>query len=415
MDLKEYNGIWKGKRCFIVGGGYSLHDFDFENLRGENVIAVNSSLEKVPFADFFITMDYRWYVWLNTGTLGESMQEAWTKFKGKRFVLDTSTSVEHRLKNFNYREDVTRLTCLGIRGYPEGLETGLYSGGNSGHAALQLALCLGADPICLLGFDMRHINPDHSHHHSPYPVRQNEGDLLNFSINFSILAREIKQRGISVVNINDPELCGLQCFEFGELNIVEPKKSDYIVVSFFTKGSDYEKDARRLKRSLRKFKIDYDIKGVEQKLESRYDWKMNTHYKPEFILQMVEKHPDKSIVWVDADAEVVKEPVKFKSFTDDVGVHMRPRPDGQQPELLSGTMIFKNNEKSREILHKWIDRNYEDQVMDKSEQINLQKVLEVVQPVSINWLPHSYVSFDIYPDDDPVIVHHQASRRYKHK
>jgi len=41
-------GIWKGRRCFIVGGGTSLKGFDFSQLRGELVIAVNRAMEYVP-------------------------------------------------------------------------------------------------------------------------------------------------------------------------------------------------------------------------------------------------------------------------------------------------------------------------------------------------------------------------------
>ena len=32
---------WKGRRCFIIGGGPSLRGFDFSSLKGELVIGVN--------------------------------------------------------------------------------------------------------------------------------------------------------------------------------------------------------------------------------------------------------------------------------------------------------------------------------------------------------------------------------------
>ena len=44
--------------CFIVGGGPSLTGFDFSQLNGYDVIAVNKAVEYVHNPKYFITCDY---------------------------------------------------------------------------------------------------------------------------------------------------------------------------------------------------------------------------------------------------------------------------------------------------------------------------------------------------------------------
>ncbi len=48
----------KKSRVFIIGGGTSLTGFDFSLLKDDDIIAVNKSIEYVPHAKYFITMDY---------------------------------------------------------------------------------------------------------------------------------------------------------------------------------------------------------------------------------------------------------------------------------------------------------------------------------------------------------------------
>lgn len=403
-DLSGIEGAWKGQRCFVVGGGYSLTGFDFDALQGENVIATNKSLLNVPFAQYWISMDSRFYIWLKQGSLGWDLVDLWNDFKGRRLYLDTN--------GYPFENDIELIKCAGTFGFPESFKKGLFSGGNTGFTGLQLAIMLGADPIILLGYDMAHYCIDKHHHHRDYPQKQSNDVFQKYIPAFNGIAPILRHRGIEVINVNDEQQCGLQCFKFGELKI--KKKRPFIVVSFYTKGSQYETDAARLRESMEKFGIEYDVEGIDQELKTRSDWKNNTHYKPEFILQMLEKHPGKTIAWLDADAEVVASPDIFGTFSSDVAAHFRPKSNGEV-ELLSGTILFSNTGKSKAVLKKWIDRNKLNRSTDKSEQQNLQIVLNTIRGIDVAELPHSYVSFDIYPDINPVIVHHQASRRYRGK
>src|SRR5262245_43560906 len=52
---------WDAQTVFIVAGGPSVLDVNLELLRGRNVIAINSSVYAVPWAQFLFFGDYRWY------------------------------------------------------------------------------------------------------------------------------------------------------------------------------------------------------------------------------------------------------------------------------------------------------------------------------------------------------------------
>jgi hypothetical protein len=52
---------WPGETVFIVGGGPSVLGVDLEALRGRRVIAINSSVYKLPWADFLYFGDWRWW------------------------------------------------------------------------------------------------------------------------------------------------------------------------------------------------------------------------------------------------------------------------------------------------------------------------------------------------------------------
>jgi hypothetical protein len=52
---------WSGEECFVVCGGESARHYDWNRLRGRRVIAINSSFASVPFADYLVFSDRRWW------------------------------------------------------------------------------------------------------------------------------------------------------------------------------------------------------------------------------------------------------------------------------------------------------------------------------------------------------------------
>jgi hypothetical protein len=52
---------WAGETVFIIGGGPSVLGVDLEVLRGRRVIAINSSVYAVPWANILYFGDFRWW------------------------------------------------------------------------------------------------------------------------------------------------------------------------------------------------------------------------------------------------------------------------------------------------------------------------------------------------------------------
>jgi hypothetical protein len=202
------DGAWAGHRCFIIGGGPSLRGFDFAQLKGEKIIVINRAFEVCPFADIMFSMDNRFYNWLIRGQLPGSL-EKFMAFKGLKIWLEVS--------NNSYHHGIYYVVGLPTDGFPHSLKAGIYHGNHSGYGALQLALVLGADPIYLLGYDMKHQGKA-THFHSGYPSRQGAHTLLSFKSGLERLAPMIRKAGRKVINLNPDS--ALKCFEFGNLNEV---------------------------------------------------------------------------------------------------------------------------------------------------------------------------------------------------
>ncbi len=389
------DGAWKDQRCFIIGGGESLKDFDFSKLRNELVIGVNRAYEMMDCTINF-AMDYNLHGWITTGKLGQEARRKFEDFKGIPVWLDSA--------GYDYPKGIFILNKSGGQNIGSSMNDGIGGGSNSGYGALGLAICLGANPIYLLGFDMKGKNGKQAWWHSGYPDKQGEKVYKSFINDFKRAAPDLKERGLRVINLN-PE-SELKCFEFEEFDEIKPIKRP-IISSYYTKGTGYEEQVGHLKTTLRRFNLENDIVGISDK----GSWHKNTYHKAQFILEMMKKHPDRAIVFVDADAKIRRNPVLFNDLDCDFGCHFR-----HGKELLSGTLYFGNTKGARYLVNKWIE---EDRLHPKTQmpQKNLRAVFNKHKN-EINWkaLPVEYcMIFDSHARHkiSPVIEHFQLSRQYK--
>ena len=188
---------------------------------------------------------------------------------------------------------------------------------------------------------------------------------------------------------------------------------NFTVVSYYTVNTPYEKEVQNLIASLDRFQIPHDIRGIE----SKGGWQSNTMFKAQFLKQMLDEVPG-AIVWMDADATVEKSP-DFLNYVDvDAAFYFRTNGGrvGRIPEpfeLLSGTMYFANNSIVRGLFDLWIEENNKDQ--RDLEQHNLQKVVPRWRAAGgrMGLIPQTYCRIFDAKWDDSVIVHHQASRRFR--
>ena len=201
------DGAWRGEPCFVVGGGPSLRNFDFERLRGAGrVIAINKSYLDIPFADVCFFMDgsrNTFYGLAKANNLSPDSAARWREFEGYKVYLNL---VGRRW------EDVYSIRSLGRTGISNSIRKGLFHGNNSGVGAVGLAVCLGADPIYLLGIDGK-TRGGKTHYHDGYLTRKLSNRTLNsFVIEFHKLGRLLRRTKSRVVNLNPHS--AVRCFPF---------------------------------------------------------------------------------------------------------------------------------------------------------------------------------------------------------
>lgn len=191
-------------------------------------------------------------------------------------------------------------------------------------------------------------------------------------------------------------------------------RSKYVIVSYYTKNTPYEKIAGKFIESLKSvgFCDKYYVAGIN----SFGTWNSNTNYKPSFIYNCLQKF-QRPVIWIDCDAIVREAPILFDSLTDrnvDLAFHKR-----RKREVLTGTLFVNYNNKVMDFLSKWIDMVASNP--NVWEQKNLQTVLQKEQhDLFVYDLPASYCCiYDLMPKNGeittmPIIEHFQASRKLKH-
>jgi hypothetical protein len=135
--------LWRGERCFILGGGASLTAEIAERVRGHGkTIVLNSTARIAPWADALFFHDYPW-------------------FRDHRPVVDTFagmviTSSERAVKYKTWYEKTWARPPI-VQAKPL----------SSGHHAVDIAVALGCKSIVLLGYDCRLVD-GRSHNHGDY-------------------------------------------------------------------------------------------------------------------------------------------------------------------------------------------------------------------------------------------------------
>lgn len=196
------DGAWHNKSCFIVGGGPSLKGFNYSLLTGHRTIGINRAFEKFEPTIIF-SMDARFLNWLYMGRYDkfpDGKDALYIFLNRKSIKVWLCTSVYRFPSNiFIVKAHKTYRTAL--RAFTFSMHDGIGHGDNSGYAALNLAVCLGANPIYLLGFDCSHTNGK-SHCHSGHPFPQKAETVKRWVNHFQRAGQRIKPKKINVINLN---------------------------------------------------------------------------------------------------------------------------------------------------------------------------------------------------------------------
>ncbi len=172
-----------------------------------------------------------------------------------------------------------------------------------------------------------------------------------------------------------------------------------MIISGYTINTDYEQEVKDLESDLKRFNLPYKLYAYE----SRGDWVKNTMVKAELIQRALIEFPGEDIIWLDADAVILKNPVFFHNLKNkefDICCYYFKWPGGwkgkEVNELLSGTIIFRNNDVIKSLVNDWANHNSEvnwDQKIlqkyvdgkyaDKIKKLNLPKEYIKIRPKSV--------------------------------
>jgi len=177
----------------------------------------------------------------------------------------------------------------------------------------------------------------------------------------------------------------------------------FTIICFYTLDNIYSEEVKRLQKTIDLFNLDYYIEG----LPSLGDWKQATDYKATFI-QRALRRVTTPVVFVDADGEFVDYPLLFDTLTCDIAAFVN-----HINNLLSGTLYLANNNKVKNLVDRWITHNGKNKTL--FEQSILQSEIRSSKNLDFKTLPIGYCQIYNYKfrDDNPVIIHWQASRRTK--
>ncbi len=158
-----------------------------------------------------------------------------------------------------------------------------------------------------------------------------------------------------------------------------------LFISFYT--PDYKEPALALKAKL----LEFGKKVRFQEVEDTGSWKQNIRRKPTIIVEMMtaaQKYD--SIVWLDADAILVRDPILFDDITEDVAFYFYERKAAGDREPLAGTMFFRNTKKVRKFLNSWARKVHHAKMHMKRPDQQYMRTMLPKSGLTVYELPYSY-------------------------
>jgi hypothetical protein len=185
--------IWAGEAAVVIASGPSLTQADVDLCRGRRMIAVNDNWRRAPWADCLFAADRGWW---------ERKGPAAGEFAGMRVTIDAIDDGDaHQMLPDPYAG-----LCTDRRK--------LAAGSNSGGYAVNLAFHFGANPIVLLGFDMKAAADGRTHWFGSHPEGLCNPDERNFDhwrTRLRAMGQRLKERGVDVINATrDTALTGFR-------------------------------------------------------------------------------------------------------------------------------------------------------------------------------------------------------------
>ncbi len=209
--------LWQGETAFVVAGGPSATTQGLDRLRDRKTIAINSAIENVPWAQFLIFGDNRWWneygrvigdhiaisvgvsPWLNNRCLNATVDRRKKIMRAPHSVVCCTKQLDGPFRRLRW---IDKPGLAADRSEAFMRRTTLT-------AALTLASHLGANRIVMLGADGKPAADGRTHHHAPHPWQQRPNCWDEQRADLAAMVKPLKEHGIEVINASPGSDWGL--------------------------------------------------------------------------------------------------------------------------------------------------------------------------------------------------------------
>ena len=199
---------WDDRPLYIIGGGSSITDFDFDKLRPLGRLLGCNRSAFYARTDALVTLDQNW-------VRNDRVEiQRFVDNGGEAYIaLPPNHPVVGTIKGPNVHW-LYRRRNPGLPKNP----CDLY-GTNTGYAALCLAWVKRAQDVAMLGYDMGYGADRQTHCHGGYNWHNKRGDrfMANWARDFSLAAAQFDNAGVRVVNFIGEPRSRVEAFQVSSL------------------------------------------------------------------------------------------------------------------------------------------------------------------------------------------------------
>ena len=188
--------MWPGATCYILGGGPSLINTDFDIIKRKRTIVTNNAYELAPWSEVLFFMDNHWF---------KQHEKRLASYHGIKVTIANQFKDRPGIKFLNRGSKTMLSTAPNM----------VNNGNNSGYAAINLAFLLGASKIILVGFDMKVVDAQHNYHNEHTRKMKDNIYDKEYIPNFGSLVDPLAKAGIEILNATPDS--ALKCFPFVKL------------------------------------------------------------------------------------------------------------------------------------------------------------------------------------------------------
>jgi hypothetical protein len=180
---------------------------------------------------------------------------------------------------------------------------------------------------------------------------------------------------------------------------------NYIVSGWYTK--DYKKWWDKLRPTLEAVGAPYDFVEVER---SSTEWESSTMVKAAHVLQAMQRHPDKTVVFLDVDCEVLGPLDELLKTKTDFACFIETNANPKSIRFLpwSGTMVIRQTPKAYELVERWVEES-RTAARYSVDQTSLANALGKVPGLTLTLLDRKWCARPWDNVADAVILHDSAS------